>query len=390
MNAAVPPEAPPPDRTPPAGPPPDPRPRRRDERRAIPVDLDAHHAWVAGLSRHVHRPVLGPLFVAINVAVFVVMAANGVSARTPTPDDLVRWGANTWTRSLDDQPWRLLTSGFLHIGLLHLAVNSLALIQLRLAEQVLGRSGWLATYLVAIVAGSLLSAARHEGGVSAGASGGIFGLLGAVLAVSVAPRHQTGLPDEVRQALRSAMLQTLVLNAFVTLSVPHIDHWAHGGGLVAGFCVAIAIVRPPDDEHARGRPRRALVAAAVAAVVLTGAFFVTRPSGAKLERARAATALEHTRDDLEDARIVVNEVLDALRAPEPLPADLEARLDAGDAAFRRATAAFDRYAAAGGLPKGRAPTEELTAFVVHLRQALATSRAAVAARRQLEAGGGPR
>ena len=68
------------------------------------VDWKPTVAEAADLAKKENKP----LFVAINVAVFVVMAANGVSARTPTPDDLVRWGANTWTRSLDDQPWRRL------------------------------------------------------------------------------------------------------------------------------------------------------------------------------------------------------------------------------------------------------------------------------------------
>lgn|GEM_PF-853964 len=362
----------------------DPAPRRRDERRAIPTDLDAHHAWVAGLSRHVHRPILGPVFAGINVAVFVVLVANGVSARMPAPQDLLRWGANHWTRSLDDEPWRLLTAGFLHYGFVHLAVNCLALVQLRFAEQVLGRSGWLVTYLVAIVAGCLLSSARHDGGVGAGASGGVFGLLGAVLAITIAPPARTGLPDELRRSLRSGMLQTLALNAFIAFSIPNLDHWAHGGGLLAGFCIGIAIVRPPDDEHARGRLRRALVAVGVSVAVLGTAYAVVRPSDAKFERLRATRALEGAEVDLESARLEVNAVLDALRDAAPLPADAEARLEGVDADLRRATAAFDRYAVAGGGRPGRAPTPEHERFVARLREVLATAREGVASRRRRE------
>ncbi len=365
-----------------AAPPNDPLPRRRDERRAIPVDLDAHHAWVAGLSRHVHRPILGPLFAAINVAVFVVLVANGVSARMPDPQDLLRFGANHWTRSLDDEPWRLLTAGFLHYGVIHLAVNCLALVQLRFVEQVLGRSGWLVTYLVAIVAGCLLSAARHDGGVGAGASGGVFGLFGAVLAITIAPPARTGLPDALRGSLRSGMLQTLALNAFLAFSIPNLDHWAHGGGLLAGFCLGIAIVRPPDDEHARGRLRRALTAAGVATAVLGAAFVAVRPSEAKLERLRATRALERAADDLETARLEVNAVLDALRDEAPLPADVEARLTGVETDLRRATTAFDRFAVAGGGRPGRAPTPELDRFVARLREVLASARDGVAARRK--------
>ncbi|MBL9087363.1 MAG: rhomboid family intramembrane serine protease [Planctomycetia bacterium] len=359
-------------------------PRRRDERRAIPVDMDAHQAWATGLFRHVRRTLLGPLFVAINVAVFVVMVATGVDARAPSTPDLVRWGANHWTLSLADEPWRLLTSGFLHIGLVHLAVNCYALIQLRFVEQVLGRSGWLVTYLGAIVAGSLLSVARHGGAPSAGASGGIFGLLGAVLAVSVAPRAQTGIPDELRIALRNGMVQTAVLNAFVALSVPHIDHWAHGGGLLAGFCIAIAIVRPPDDEHARGRLRRAAVAAAVTLAALGGVFELVRPRGPKLERLRATEQLVTAAADLNDARALVLGVVDELQAP-PLRADAEARLDEAGRAIARARAVHARYARAVGLAATAPPTPETGRFVDALEETLRRTRDAVAARRALDA-----
>ena len=370
---------PPPDR------PTEPVPRRRDERRAIPVDMDAHQAWATGLFRHVHRTLLGPLFVAINVAVFVVMVATGVDANAPDTGDLVRWGANHWTLSLADEPWRLLTSGFLHIGLVHLALNCYALIQLRFVEQVLGRSGWLVTYLGAIVAGSLLSVARHAGAPSAGASGGIFGLMGAVLAVSVAPRAQTGIPEELRTALRNGMVQTAFLNAFIALSVPRIDHWAHGGGLLAGFCIAIAIVRPPDDEHARGRPRRALVAAAVTLAALGATFAVVRLRGPKLERVRAAEALGTAEADLEDARVLANAVVEALGSAAPLRADAEARLDEAERALTRARAVHARYARAVGLPGTTPPTPEAGEFVATLAQTLQRARGAVAARRAQEA-----
>lgn len=373
----------------PAPPPPDrptePVPRRRDERRAIPVDMDAHQAWATGLFRHVHRTLLGPLFVAINVVVFGVMVASGVNARDPATEDLVRWGANYWGLSLAGEPWRLLTSGFLHIGLMHLAVNCYALVQLRFVEQVLGRSGWLVTYLGAIVAGSLLSVARHAGGVSAGASGGIFGLLGAVLAVSVAPRAQTGIPDELRAALRNGMLQTAVLNAFIAFSVPQIDHWAHGGGLLAGFCIGIAIVRPPDDAHARGRLRRALVAAAVTAAALGAVYATVRLRGPKLERVLAAEALGAADDDLAAAGDLVNGVIADLGAPPPLRVEAEARLDEAARALARAQAVHARYARAVGLPGTTPPTPATGQFVDALAEALRQTRQAVAARRTQEA-----
>lgn len=369
----------------PAPPPPDgptePVPRRRDERRAIPVALDAHQAWATGVLRHVRKPLLGPVFAAVNALVFVVVTSLGADARTPSGESLVRFGASHGPRSLGDEPWRLLTAGFLHAGLLHLVINGVVLVQLRVVEQVLGRAGWLVVYFASILAGNLCSAAGPGDVPSVGASGGVLGLLGAVVATTTLPRARTGLPDELRDALRAGMLQTVGLNVLLAFTVPDIDHVAHLGGFVAGFTTGVALVRPPDDEFARGRARRAGVVALAAAAVLGAGYATVRLRGPALERARASLALPAAADDLADALDLVAGVLADLASAAPPRADAEARLDEAGRALDRAKAVHARYAAAIGLARGTAPDERLDRVVAYLDAVLPPTREAIARRR---------
>src|SRR3954470_6818265 len=70
-----------------------------------------------------------PTMIVLNVAVFVVMVASGVSALAPTSASLIQWGADFGPRTTGGQSWRLLTNTFVHIGLPHIAMNMIALWQ---------------------------------------------------------------------------------------------------------------------------------------------------------------------------------------------------------------------------------------------------------------------
>src|SRR5438874_819717 len=69
------------------------------------------------------RVSLTTILVAMNVAVYLVMAVSGVSPISPTSQQLLKWGANWGPLSLGPQPWRMLTSNYVHIGLLHILLN---------------------------------------------------------------------------------------------------------------------------------------------------------------------------------------------------------------------------------------------------------------------------
>jgi membrane associated rhomboid family serine protease len=136
--------------------------------------------------------------------------------------------------------WRLVTGGFLHGSVLHIAVNMYSLYVLgRFVEAVAGPSRMAVVYAVSLVASGL--AVVYFGGasdVTVGASGAIFGLFGALFAVGF-KLGRAGI------RLVQANVAILALNLIMTFTVPGISRWGHVGGLVVGFLVAYGIFTRP-------------------------------------------------------------------------------------------------------------------------------------------------
>jgi membrane associated rhomboid family serine protease len=156
----------------------------------------------------------------------------------------------------DGEYYRLLTAAFLHENVVHIALNMYALYLFGPpVEAAIGRVRFLALYLISAVGGSALSyafAAPNQ--PSLGASGAVFGLLGAYLVLNRKLGRDT-----------SGVMALLVINFVFGLIVPRIDWRAHLGGLIAGTLCAIAIAYAPA-------PRRTAIQiggmAAVAVVVV--------------------------------------------------------------------------------------------------------------------------
>ncbi len=179
------------------------------------------------------------VMVGINVAVFIGMAISGASLFNPTREQLLRWGANWGPLSLGTQPWRILTSNYVHIGLVHILFNMWCLWNLgRLAERVLGRLNFVVLYTFCGVAASLASLWWHPLSVGAGASGAIFGLAGAAIAVFYLG-HLPISKEAISGTMRSLLL-FVGYNLFFGLT-PGIDNSAHIGGLVAGLAMGAAL-----------------------------------------------------------------------------------------------------------------------------------------------------
>jgi rhomboid protease GluP len=192
----------------------------------------------------------------------------------PAPELLVKWGANFGPLTASGIWWewgRLLTNTFVHIGVVHLAVNMWALLNLgALAEYLFGSRTTVFIYLLTGIAGSITSLGWHPAVVSAGASGAIFGLAGALL---VAFRFAR-LP--LSKSVITSTSISLVIFAAYTLAygivTGKMDNAAHIGGLAAGIVFGVAIILTTPTETSERR--RELTLGDAAAVVLTIAIVI--------------------------------------------------------------------------------------------------------------------
>jgi rhomboid protease GluP len=184
------------------------------------------------------RMPLTSVLIGVNVLVFLAMAFSGVSLADPSIADLVKWGANNGLVTLLVQPWRMLTSNYVHIGLLHIALNMWCLWNLgALAERIFDRWTYFLTYTLCGLAGSLVSIGRHPTRVGAGASGAIFGLAGALIS-ALYLGHLPVHPGALKATLKS-LLSFAGYNLFFGAVVPAIDNSAHVGGLVTGLALVL-------------------------------------------------------------------------------------------------------------------------------------------------------
>jgi membrane associated rhomboid family serine protease len=188
-----------------------------------------------GLSKLATAPVAALLSLA-NVVVFALAERSG---DTTTNETLLAWGA-TWRMLVwSGEWWRLGTSMFLHIGLVHLAWNTYAgwTWAVRVERQ-LGHARFLLLYLVSGVVASAASVLGHDV-VAAGASGALFGLIGADLVQTLRAhaRWREALFERRRDVGMIALWFALGLSGGW-------DNWAHAGGLLAGVLVATAFERP--------------------------------------------------------------------------------------------------------------------------------------------------
>lgn len=195
---------------------------------------------------------LTALLIGINVLLFLIEVLSGVSLFDPSMVDLIKWGADFTPLTLSSEPWRLLSSMFLHIGFVHLSVNMWALYLFGLyAEFYYGRWFYLLIYLSAGIAGNLFSnfLSIHQmlphaatgtplpmSAISGGASGAIMGVGGALLIASLWPRPD--LPAEIRLN-KNSLIMLMLLNLGIGFIVAGINNAAHLGGFIMGAVLAL-------------------------------------------------------------------------------------------------------------------------------------------------------
>ena len=231
------------------------------------------------------------VLIAISVVVFLVMLATGVSTAYPTSEQLLRWGADFGPYTLGGQYWRLITSAFLHAGLVHLAVNMVSLWILgRMVEKLFGALITVGLYLVTAIGGGLLSISWEPLRLSAGASGAIFGLDGVLIAVLYLGK--LGLePDLLRRALAWAVKIALI-NLLYGLS-GNINNMAHLGGLVTGLLAGVFLARgfslPAEDRISQ----QTRVLAATACILVLLLIPIRRAKTSAIELQWGENAIEH-------------------------------------------------------------------------------------------------
>ena len=178
-----------------------------------------------------------PMLVAINVAIFVAMVATGVNVMSPTVEQLLRWGANFAPLTTGGQWWRLVSNVFVHIGIIHVAMNMLVLWSIgRFIEQLVGSRGFLVAYLFAGICGSLASIVWNPIVVSAGASGAVFGAYG--ILIGFLARNRTSIPPDQLKAVQRTAVTFLVYNLAFGLSVKGIDWPRTSAGSSPAGCSA--------------------------------------------------------------------------------------------------------------------------------------------------------
>jgi membrane associated rhomboid family serine protease/Flp pilus assembly protein TadD len=251
--------------------------------------------------------------IGINVVVFALMLLSGDPLFKPTSEQILKWGGNYAPLSLDGQWWRLFTSIFVHIGLLHILVNMWCLYHLgSLAERFY--SGWsvLLIYFLTGLAGSIASLSRSAVVVSAGSSGAIFGLAGLLIAsLSVGklslPRRELGITV-------SSLIVFAAYNLVYGYLKGGIDNGAHLGGLICGLAIGIFLSRDLSCNTGALRGHVAVFPATI--VVLLFAFGLVR-------QVRGQTVMiESAREALNkgDANLTIRQLIGLTRARRVDPA----------------------------------------------------------------------
>jgi rhomboid protease GluP len=205
----------------------------------------------------------------------VVVANIAVAALTAlligSPGDmgaLVRVGANVPAAVDHGEPWRLASAVFVHVGWIHLLVNMIGLWSIgRMLEGLIGSARTFAIYACAGLAGA---AASHlwGGRVSAGASGAIFGLLGALLVELLVAGKQYARPE--RRALIGALVFVTLIQLCMGLLYAAIDQTNHAVGLAAGTAAGLLFSPHGPAAKLRGYAARAVAAAAIVVFAYAG------------------------------------------------------------------------------------------------------------------------
>lgn len=180
----------------------------------------------------------------LNILVFLLMIFSGIHIISPNGIELLQWGANRRLETTGGEWWRLLTSMFLHGGIMHLFLNIYGLVIAAIfVEPLLGRKNYFILYFLSGLCGSLASIWWYPNTISVGASGAIFGLYGAILGLLLT----NAFPKEGKKGIFMMIGIYVGINLLWGLT-GGIDNAAHIGGLLSGAIIGIILYKLDDGE----------------------------------------------------------------------------------------------------------------------------------------------
>ncbi|MDQ3769960.1 MAG: rhomboid family intramembrane serine protease [Actinomycetota bacterium] len=196
--------------------------------------------------------------IAVNVVVFLAQLASGGSIRGGGGEVYV-YGATFGPLIAEGEVWRIATGGFLHGGIFHLGLNMVALWFLgQWLESDVGSRRFGLIYGVSLLGGALGVMLLDPLAATAGASGAIYGLFGALMA---------GMRSRGMDALRSPLGFILGINLLITFTIPNISIGGHLGGLAMGFVVGLVLLELPGRVRSKVAPAAVVVTLGVLAAV---------------------------------------------------------------------------------------------------------------------------
>jgi membrane associated rhomboid family serine protease len=213
------------------------------------------------------EPTVTYALIAINVVAFLAELVTGANAGSGLGggSGIIEHGALSRATVANGDYWQLITAGFLHAGFLHLAFNMYALYILgQILEPMIGHVRFAIIYFVGLLAGSFGALLLTKTGFTVGASGAVFGLMGAAI---LTLRHRGF------DAMRSGLPFFLGINLLFSFTISGISVGGHIGGLIGGSLAAIILLELGERRRV---PQAAtlLIVAAVAVVSVVGAIAV--------------------------------------------------------------------------------------------------------------------
>jgi membrane associated rhomboid family serine protease len=203
------------------------------------------------------EPTVTYVLIAINVIAFVAELASGGGVASRGGGTIINDGALNGPAIADqNEYWRLITSGFLHAGLIHIAFNMYLLYVLgQILEPAIGRLRFAALYFTSLFAGSFGALVAEPHALTVGASGAVFGLMaGAVIAM-----RARGFDP-----MASGIPALILINLVFSFLFPGISIGGHIGGLIGGAAAAFALVEVGE------RPGMSAVGAIICGAIAVG------------------------------------------------------------------------------------------------------------------------